>query len=177
MIVKYSLGEAASVKIPGANKKDPVIHGHGISQKTGEGKRRSEEARSSGVQEFRRSGGAGVAGFWGELPTPPLFHGYGAGRGALPREPGVHVSRKMNTDPSGSHRTRIKESEKTVLKHARPVAQERPYHHRQRSPRATAVTTERTNTRKKRLIRFLNPQNHSEVNQDPCGLLSSHRRT
>jgi hypothetical protein len=59
MIVKYSLGEAASVKIPGTNKKDPVIHGHGISQKTGEGKGRSEEAGSSGVagvqelQEFR----------------------------------------------------------------------------------------------------------------------------
>ena len=62
MIVKYSLGEAASVKIPGTNKKDPVIHGHGISQKTGEGKGRSEEVRSSGVagvqevQEFRSSG-------------------------------------------------------------------------------------------------------------------------
>jgi hypothetical protein len=66
MIVKYSLGEAASVKIPGTNKKDPVIHGHGISQKTGEGKGRSEEAGSSGVagvagvQECR---GSGVQGF------------------------------------------------------------------------------------------------------------------
>ncbi|MBV8533894.1 MAG: hypothetical protein JO207_08830, partial [Verrucomicrobia bacterium] len=68
MIVKNSLGEAASVKIPGTNKKDPVIHGHGISQKAAEGKGRSEEVRSSGVagvqelQECRSSGGAGAMG-------------------------------------------------------------------------------------------------------------------
>jgi hypothetical protein len=103
MIVKYSLGEAASVKIPGTNKKDPVIHGHGISQKTGEGKGRSEEAGSSGVagvagvqelQEFRSAGvqecrgsgvagvaggGAGAGGVWDELtwtvPAPSAGSG------------------------------------------------------------------------------------------------------
>jgi hypothetical protein len=78
MIVKYSLGEAASVKIPGTNKKDPVIHGHGISQKTGEGKGRSEEVRSSGGSAGA-GGGAGAGGVWDELtwtvPAPSAGSG------------------------------------------------------------------------------------------------------
>jgi hypothetical protein len=44
-VIKHGFGKPASVKIPGANEKDPVVHGDGIKPKAFETQKRSCKRR------------------------------------------------------------------------------------------------------------------------------------